>query len=274
MISEEHGLMVTIDVQPSEQIGYPDDMIACVCATFCHYKGIEGLLQYKDTPAEERPDVAKDLAKQLSEKKIVRAMGFIARYQSIERYGTDFLSDLPENVARKVGTRYRIMGKRINEKVAVMLPWYGFALCLVALRAAIWANKKGIKKVTIIADKLPGSPEIAMEFLRRLSHHPDIFPLWKKTQEEFDVEFNVANMGSYKNADRIEREPDEHPAMIMADWLAHSLFAATNKAEDLDGEAERDEEYRKAITEPWFELYENELMDLVPLDNLITNPKE
>ena len=128
--------------------------------------------------------------------------------------------------------------------------------------------------MTLIADKLPGSPEIAMEFLRRLSHHPDIFPLWKKTQEEFNVVFNVGNMCSYKTADGVEHKPDEHPAMIMADWLAHSLFAATNKAEDLDGDVERDEEFRKALTEPWFALYENELMDFVPLNNLITNPKE
>jgi len=262
--------MITIDVQPSEQLGYRDDLFACVCASICEDKGLPNLLQYKDTEAKNRPMEAKRLANYFSKNNNVHAIGFFARFNSIEKYGDDFLSSIPDRVAVKKGNNYRINGKNINKKSALMLPWLGAAFCLIGLKAAIWAKKLKQTKVTLISDKLPGSPDISMEFLRRLSHHPDIFPAWKEAEKKYGIKFLVANMGSYTTSDNITHPPDDHPTMIMSDWLAHSVFAAINKAEDLDGIALRNEEYRQALIEPYYTLYNRKLMTLLSLDNLIT----
>jgi len=50
------------------------------------------------------------------------------------------------------------------------------------------------------------------------------------------------------------------------DWLAHSMYAASNQVCDLDGVAVRSEEYRQAITEPWFALYNEKRFTLMPLE--------
>ncbi len=269
MIHKKHGLMIMIDAQPSEQINYHGDLIGCICGVFCHPSGVKGLKQYKDTAAGDRPNVALGLAKKLDSKNIVDAIAIIARYKSIERYGKEFLKDLPEKVAKKNGKRYKIQGKKVNQKLALLLPWYAVALCMIGLRAAIWAKRIGARKVTLVTDKLPGSEIIGMEFLRRISHHPEIFPMWRKTEEEYKVKFHITNMGSFRSKDGTDQHPDDHPAMIMADWLVHSVFAASNHRKDLDGGVGRSEEYRRSLTEPWFKLYEKEKMILMPIDNIV-----
>lgn len=270
MYNDTHGLMVTIDVQPSEQLGYREDLLACICASICDDKGLTDLVQYKCTEAKNRPDESGHLADFLSKNNYIHAIGIFARYKSIEKFGRDFLSTIPAKVAIKNGKHYKINGKNVNEKVALMLPWLAASFCFIALKAAKWAKELKQTKVTLISDKLPGSPDIAMEFMRRLSHHPDILPAWKETEQKYGVKFSIANMGSYTTVDQLVHHPDQHPTMIMTDWLAHSVFAAINKAEDLDGGAFRDEEYRLALIKPYHALYSKKSMTLLSVDKLIT----
>ena len=62
-----------------------------------------------------------------------------------------------------------------------------------------------------------------------------------------------------------------HPGLILADWFSHSLFAACNSAHTLDGSKGRSEEYRRALAEPFFALYEKKKINVIPLNRLLVS---
>jgi hypothetical protein len=107
-----------------------------------------------------------------------------------------------------------------------------------------------------------------MELVRRLSHHPDLFTCWKNSEAQYGVKFTIANIESFRGPDGIERPGKDHPGLVLADWLAHSVYAAKNTHDRLDGGAGRSEEYRRALIAPFFELYNRKRITLVPLENL------
>jgi len=270
MINSTYGLMLFSDIQPSEQIEANLNQTYCFASVLClDVSIIAEFKQYKDTEAKLRPGTAQKLAKILKGNKSIRAVGFIARPDAIERFGNDFLATVPPKAIKKSGAKYKVDKNKLSNKLVKFLPWYALGLCLTGLQGAIWAKNLNIKNVTLIPDRLPVSPASMMELVSRISHHPELFPLWKESEEKYGVKFEISNMESYVDADGITRSGVNHPCMVLADWLAHSMYASSNKAGDLDGIAKRNEEYRQAISEPWFALYNEKRFILVPLERIV-----
>lgn len=269
MIHNQHGLMLFSDVQPSEQLSQDPITIYCFLAVMClDPKAIQSFKQYKATEAGDRPQIAKELADILRSNESIRAIGFVGTPESIEKFGKELLATVPEKTINRRGKKYKIGKKKVDNKAAEVLPWFSVCLLFMGLRAANWAKQLKQTKVTLVLDKLPASPETSMEMVRRISHHPELFPLWKDMEEAFGVSFHITNMQNYHDEQGNTKEADEHPCMVLADWLAHSMFAASNKPEELDGIANRDEEYRTALAAPWLALYECKRFDLLPVNNL------
>ena len=223
--------MLFVDVQPSEQLAFLPDQVYCLVAVMCLDKaGFPGLLQYKCTHAVDRPAIAKDLATYLGTKNDIRGVGFVARESSIRRYSNEVLSQIPHTAVPMHNKQYKTGKGKVNFKVGDVLPWYSACLNLIGLKAATWAKWLKQSKITILVDRLPGSPEAAMEMTRLLSHRPELDPLWKRTKEAYEVEFEIANLLDYGATGDDPKSADEHPCMILADRIAHSVFAANNDA--------------------------------------------
>lgn len=254
-------------MQPSEQLGALDSCVGVMCGVFADAKGIPELKQYKNTPNDERALIADEIGTKMTELQ-VRSIGCIAHFREIERFGLELLDSMPEKVAKKVGKQFKFGRRKIGEKVATVMPWYAVALSVIALKSAPWAQQYNQEKILLIIDNLPGNSSDSIEFLRRMNHHPEICPAWKECEENYNVKFTIANMESFQN-DQAEMDiPDNHHAMIFADWLAHSIFAAANDVSLLDKPAVRDEHYKSKIASIWAKLHEAKLAEIIPIQGI------
>jgi len=267
MIHEEHGLIVFIDMQPSEQLGVDKSCVGVMCGVFASSSFISNLKQYKNTPKDERILRVDDIANEMTERQL-RGIGCVAHFESIEKFGNEMLDTMPEKVAEKIGKQFKFDSIRIGENVAKVMPWYAVGLSAIALKSAPYAQRLNLKKVLLLLDKLPGNSSDSLMFLRRMNNHPKIFPEWEECEKKYDLKFTIANMESFQNMAGEMDIPNNHPEIIYADWLAHSIFAAANCVSLLDKPANRDEEYRSKIASIFLELHKNKLVTLLPLEDL------
>ncbi|MDX2362002.1 MAG: hypothetical protein QNK23_14425 [Crocinitomicaceae bacterium] len=267
MIHSEHGLIVFIDMQPTEQVNSNTESVGVLCGIVTDKNGIKGLKQYKEVPSAERVKLCEGIARTLTMNEN-RAIACISRFSQIQRLSQEFLESMPETVAKKKGNRYYIGSKRINEKVAQVLPWYGVGLSAIAIRCIPWAKKFNLNKLTLIIDKLPGDASNSMEFLRRMTLHPEVAEELIKVQKKFGVIVSVANMDAFSDGETLIDDPNCHHGMVIADWVAHSIYAASNKVEELDKPAKRNEDYRLELSKIWNEMRKANLADIIPIDNI------
>jgi hypothetical protein len=268
MIHEDHGLVIFIDMQPSEQLGPSDDCVGVLCGVFSGAIGIAGLTQYKNKPHTDRVSSSDEIGERMVGLQI-RSIGCVASFGEIKRIGEKILNSMPKKVATKVATKKGVIfefdNKKINHKTAVVLAWYAIALSVIAIKYSPLARFNKQSKMLLIIDNLPGCPSDSIKFLRRMNHHPKIVSELERCKKEFKVEFTYANMGYEKKED----EPDNHHGMIFADWLAHSLYISKNIVEYIDKPAIRNEDYKSKLASIWFKLEEAGRAEIIQVNGIL-----
>jgi len=272
MIHKDKGLIVYVDCQPSEQLIYNDEIVACFVALICpDPNAFSKYKQYKEVPADERPLIAEQIADDLSSAHDIYCIGSEGNYSSIKKIGNEFISKIidkiEENIIEEYKEGYKIYGRKLNSNVAVFIPWYANTLLIMGYYAAKFAYEFAdaidIKKITFSLDRLPGDPKAAMEFIKLMSSYPAIFNCWKKLEGEFGVNFEFANMQYFTDPEGNRLDSRLHPGMILIDWVVHSIFNYKNKIENID-KGTRSESYRKSIMKPFDILVKNNRINLLP----------
>lgn len=249
MIHPEHGLIVFIDMQPSEQEQSDElkNTFGVVCGVFFKNELLtfSNLRQYKDTPFHERIATSQEITKQLIMQGVM-TIGCYTKFSEMENYGNALLEIIPEELAkRKSVGKLHFKNKKINEKIAKILPWYTYTLLEIVRDSIKYAKQKGQSKLFLALDNLPGDSVTSLAFLNLICNDPFFKKELTKYQDENQIEITYGNIES-------------HPGMTYIDWLVHSLHAFVNDADAIDKPASRTEEYRKEIASIWECLEMNE----------------
>ena len=273
-VYEKNGLTLFIDGMPDEQVVSNPELVMCLVGIISVDRlGVPGLKQYKDVPARDRPEIAQNLAQQIRNDALeVFGIATCAHSSEVARYGEKFLSILPKGVVKPVNEkRIRVGKEKLGLNVSLVIPWYAVSLVCMGLRTAIWARQINESRVSIILDLLPSAPSTAMKLLQLISYHPELSQLWEETMTKFSVDFQFGNMNTFTTLDGSKYSAKDHPGLILADWFSHSVFAACNSAHTLDGSVGRSEEYRRALTAPFFALHEKKKINVIPLNKLVVS---
>lgn len=273
-VYEKHGLTLFVDGMPDEQVASNPELVMCLVGIISVDRlGAPSLKQYKDVPAKNRPEVAQNLAQQIRNDALkVFGIATCAHSSEVARYGEKFLSILPKDIVSPVNEkRIRVGKKRLGLNVSLAMPWYAVSLVCMGLRTAIWARQINESRVTIILDLLPSAPSTAMQLLQFINYHPELSQLWNETITKFGINFQFGHMDTFTTFDGSKYSAKDHPGLILADWFSHSIFAACNSADTLDDSKGRSEEYRRALTEPFFALHEKKQINVIPLNRLVVS---
>lgn len=242
MIDPNHGLIVFIDAQPSEQ-EQPEELknsLGVICGVFFRNMTMSfaNLKDYKNTPQDERVVITQAIIKQLMTHSVITT-GCYAKHSEIEDYGNYLLERLPEELAKKIKRgQLKFNGNIINEKMARILLWYAHCLLEITRESVSYAKERDQSKLFLALDMLPGVPKSSLSFLKLILDDPYFKELFIELETECLVKIGYGYI-------------DSHHGMIYADWVVHSLHAFVNKAEAIDKPANRTEEYRKGIAALW-----------------------
>lgn len=242
MIHPEHGLIVFIDMQPSEQEQSDElkNTFGVVCGVFFKNEllAFSNLRQYKDTPFQERIAASKEITKQLIMQGVM-TIGCYTTFSEMENYGNALLEIIPEELAkRKSAGKLHFKSKKINEKIAKILPWYTHTILEIVRYSIKYAKEKSQSKLFLALDNLPGDSVSSFAFFNLICNDPFFKKELIKFQDEHQIKITFGNI-------------ENHPGMAYVDWLAHSLHAFVNNADSIDKPASRTEEYRKGIASVW-----------------------
>lgn len=283
VVTQQGELVVHVDVAPSEQVDDPQDMTTrCMVGLVADSDtGVERLKQYKHTRAKRNRTGKKKAAEA---RRIVEAVkggdpslhviACAARGAEWYRFGEELLGSLPTRVARPEAAGYRVGRDYVPAATARALGCYAVGLFAMGEGVSRWAEKLGLRKVKMLLDRLPssdvGNPR---ELLMRISHHPDIFPIWNEIQTKRGVKFEFGDDWVYRNPGGVDRPGAEHPNSILTDWVARSL--ATNFDPDLwlaESQA-RTVEQRQDIGSIFHELHVQKRVQLISLERLTLEPR-
>lgn len=249
--------MVFIDAQPSETLGPRADEGASVVGVVSSLDhGLDGLSQYKDRRWHRRPQVAELLSNAIEQDQVeLNAFACHTTFRHVERFGSEVLATVPDEVASRNSEtgRYEFPNHSLARDVAVFAAWYAAAIVFIGQRAGLWASKLDTEKVTLICDHFPTKTERVMKSVMTATLLcPDLKKCWDESKKKYGVSYVVANLSNWnKPQDPNPRPRNDHPGMIFADWLAHSHHAEFNPTDYHDTDIRRDEDYRRAIAEPW-----------------------
>ena len=108
-----------------------------------------------------------------------------------------------------------------------------------------------------------------MELVRRLSHHPEVFAVWRDVMETKGVRIQIGNMGTYQNPGGPEMEGKSHPNAILTDWLCACIRAHYDGSRWLqEGGSRRSDEDQLIMASPSRALLNTRRLIEVPLDGL------
>lgn len=281
VISVQGELIVHIDVTPSEQV-FPDDKtVLCMLGLVCDEpEGLVGLKQYKYTTAKgnsiaKKARVANQITEAINQDKLsLHAVACLAQRDRWYQFGLDFLNKIPSTVLETTDTGYLLDGDYIPHQTAAAMATYATGLAVIALRASIWSQALGVKKIKILLDRLPNRDVgDATKLLNVIVHHPqESMPIWNDMREKFDVDFEFGDNWFYQpQAGAPQLSGKNHPNAIITDWIAQSAFAAGNSHAWRGSSPRTTEEHRKSIAGPFFALHEKRRLHVVSLNNLVVS---
>lgn len=273
VVHREHGLLVHIDAMPSETITHDDEVVVTIVGTVCDQpEGLPGLRQWKYTSRREKTKSLVLLCRALEDGSLsLHSQACLSTVRGLRTEGQRFLDAMPASHGEwePSGRVFRVEGHRVNRPVALALAGYGFAMVLIGLRAAIWAQRIGEQRVTLIPDRIPFNNEAGMALLRAMSFSPAYLALWQQTREKFDVDFQIGNLGAWRMpGDSEDRPVDREPLSVLADWVAQSFHAAINVEQWLDEAPTRSERFRRLTASPAIYLLERDPRAAVGLDGV------
>lgn len=244
MIDPNHGLIVFIDAQPSEQ-EQPEELknsLGVICGvTFKNMTmSFPNLKDYKTPRRGKRISTAQEVTRQLLMQGVM-TIGCFAKFSEIEEYGEYFLNRVPKELATSDHERLYFKDKSINRKMAKVLLWYAHCLLEIIRCSVSYAREKNQSKLFLALDNLPGNSSTSLSFLNLITNDPFFKEPLVELGKNNGVNISFGNI-------------DSHQGLIYADWVVHSLHASVNNPEVLDKLANRTEEYRQGIASMWEEL--------------------
>ncbi|MEW6144317.1 MAG: hypothetical protein AB1598_04780 [Thermodesulfobacteriota bacterium] len=274
MLHKDHGLVIYVDCQPSEQINDQlNDITACLIGLCCLQPEIfDKYEQYKNVPSLDRPLVAEEIAKDLNACDYIYCYGTYAKLSAIKTIGEKFISkaqdSLPDDVIKKKANIFKVLKRNLNHNSAFFIPWYSLSLFLMCYQFSQIANKLNQRNMLFSLDRFPGDPKGSMQFLKIISQYPHMLEASKRIEEKYGVTIMIANQKSYVDNDSVRKDARSHPGMVLIDWIVHSVYSAMNNLANVDT-GTRDEEYRESIIRPYQILKERNLIHLESIAGIV-----
>lgn len=241
MIDPNHGLIVFIDAQPSEQ-EQPEELknsLGVICGVLFRNmtESFPNLKDYKKTRQGKRISTAQEVTRQLLMHSVM-TIGCFAEFSEIEEYGEYFLNKVPKELATSDHERLYFKDKSLNRKMAKVLLWYAHCLLEIIRYSVSNAVEKNQSKLFLALDNFPGDSVSSLSFLKLIIDDPYFNKQLIEIQKVSGVNIRYGNI-------------NKHQGMKYADWVVHSLHASVNNPEVLDKLANRTEEYRQGIASMW-----------------------
>ncbi len=175
MIDPNHGLIVFIDAQPSEQ-EQPEELknsLGVICGVFFRNMtmSFSNLKDYKSTCKNERVSTSQEITRQLIMQGVM-TIGCFAKFSEIEAYGDSLLDRIPEELAKSYEKKFHFKGKKINRKMAKVLLWYAHCLSEITRDSVSYAREKNQSKLFLALDNLPGNSSTSLSFLNLIINDP------------------------------------------------------------------------------------------------------
>ncbi|MET1259425.1 hypothetical protein ABV409_08785 [Flagellimonas sp. DF-77] len=249
-VHKEHGLLVFVDVSPSEQIVVKgevnfsfenDHKWSMVGVVVDEDEGVKGLKQYKSGTWKKKLEHAENLVKAIDKKEInIYASGFISTQLTLMHLVRDVFNQANKSLGGKWldnFTKYNWSDFDYPRSLMFGICGYTSMLSFIGLRVAIWLNRMGVKKATFLLDRLPTNSAKALEFSEALTKNSGTNTNWKENSKIANGgSFTFANLKSYKDSKGKKRSGEDHPNFIIADWLAVSMRANCMPKSFIDGQ--------------------------------------
>lgn len=236
-------LSIYLDAKPSEQIDGTDNPL-CFSALCGNMRSSELIGSeeiefkgYKETPRDEKPEIAKRLAEEIKTNKTQ-----VAAFSIVATKNGSFLANGKrqiELVYDKLKMSHKIKkgslkiiynGKTFDEKVALGISAYAGLLPLIALRfiTMVPALKGEYDKLLIFFDNLPSNPAAGAELMQAISKaSPEIMKMWVENFKDRDIKpGQIGNLETFRDEKTGDTKPGkEYPLNILVDWVNASVMA-------------------------------------------------
>lgn len=236
-------LSIYLDAKPSEQIDGTNSPL-CFSAVAGNMQSSElvdseeiGFKGYKETPRDEKPEIAKKLAEEIKTNKVqVAAFSIVATKNGSflangQRQIELVYDELKMTHKKKKGSlKIKFNGKTFDEKVAIGISAYAELLPVIALRfiKMVPSLKGEYDELLIFFDNLPSEPAAGAELMQAISNaSPEIMKMWEENFKGRNIKpGQIGNLGSFKDGKTGEIKPGkEYPLNILVDWVNASVMA-------------------------------------------------
>lgn len=236
MVHKDHGLLVFVDVSPTEQLDLKNNTKICFTSVVCDSEeGLPGLHQFKVGKWKQKLKRAKQLKQAIRFDQIsIHAYGLTARQETIVKWSTDILNQSTAKIGanwNEDASTYSWNGRIYPRSIALGIAAYACVLPIFGLNVSYWLKNMSENKATIILDNLPLGSASGMDLLNALSINSSCKDLWKQNRQISNAVFHFTNMESFTTKEGKTFSAKKHPNFIIADWLAASLRANHDPSE-------------------------------------------
>ena len=273
-VDKTHGLLVYVDVSPSEQLDLKNNkMISMAGVVVDEDDGLPGLKQFKNGTWPKKMDHAANIVESIEKEEIsIFAAGFTASEETL----LSLVSDVFNVAHKELGGKwsedtesYRWNDFDYPRSLLLGLCAYSVMLSAIGIKVSDWLGKMNIDRSTFLLDKLPTDPEKSMKMLEALTKFSDVRNNWLENEKRADGKnYRFANLGKYRDKNGKIRGGKSHPHFAIADWLAVSMRAKAMPQSFIDGDRKpRPPEDVRTIASIWDKLLSSNRAFHINLDD-------